>query len=354
MPSDKSLKLIMNLLHHSGAARMASRWLRGRGAIFMLHRVTPLAPGSFAPNSHLTVTPEFLERSIARLKARGFEFVSMDEAARRISARESKGENSAPFAAFTLDDGYQDNHDYAVPLFRRFNVPFTIYVAPGLVDGSATLWWEDLEKLVAARDNIFIDLPSGRMEVDLRDLKQKEQGHADLLRYLTTGMDERRIQPFVRELCWMYGVDTTLPPERQVMDWQAIARLAADPLCTIGAHTINHYALARLPVDLALEEMSESARLIELETGVWPQHFAYPYGYPSAAGRREFTMARQLGFKTAVTTRHGVCYHEHADQLTALPRISLNGRFQKTKYVATMASGATTRLANKGGKLNVN
>ena len=31
------------------------------------------------------------------------------------------------------------------------------------------------------------------------------------------------------------------------MSWQEIAELAADPLVTIGAHTVNHPMLAKLP-----------------------------------------------------------------------------------------------------------
>ena len=31
-----------------------------------------------------------------------------------------------------------------------------------------------------------------------------------------------------------------------VLDWDGLRQLAADPLVTIGAHTIRHYALAKL------------------------------------------------------------------------------------------------------------
>ena len=34
-------KVLMKLLHYSGAANLLSPWLRGRGTIFMLHHVLP-------------------------------------------------------------------------------------------------------------------------------------------------------------------------------------------------------------------------------------------------------------------------------------------------------------------------
>jgi peptidoglycan/xylan/chitin deacetylase (PgdA/CDA1 family) len=131
------------------------------------------------------------------------------------------------------------------------------------------------------------------------------------------------------------------------MGWGEIAGLAGDPLCTIGAHTIHHFALARLEPERARFELEESARIIELETGRRPRHFAFPYGYPAAAGPRDFALAREAGFASAVTTRHGVVYAAHRDHLHALPRISVNGRFQAVRHVSTMLSGVTTRLLGR-------
>jgi hypothetical protein len=34
-------KMLMKLLHYSGAASLLSPWLRGRGTMFMLHHVLP-------------------------------------------------------------------------------------------------------------------------------------------------------------------------------------------------------------------------------------------------------------------------------------------------------------------------
>ena len=78
---------------------------------------------------------------------------------------------------------------------------------------------------------------------------------------------------------------------------------------------------------------------------------AFPYGFPSAVGEREVRLAEQVGFASAVTTRHGLIRPEHARHLRALPRISLNGRYQNVGYVRTMLSGVTTAMANSGRRL---
>jgi peptidoglycan/xylan/chitin deacetylase (PgdA/CDA1 family) len=115
---------------------------------------------------------------------------------------------------------------------------------------------------------------------------------------------------------------------------------------TIGAHTVNHVRLAKVSEDEARREMRMSASVIEAALGKRPRHLSYPVGDRTSAGPREFAIARELGFATAVTTRPGVLFPEHREHLTALPRISLNGEYQKPRYVRVLVSGAATALWN--------
>ena len=87
---------------------------------------------------------------------------------------------------------------------------------------------------------------------------------------------------------------------------------------------------------------------LQAQLGEEPRHLAYPYGYASAVGCREVGFARDAGYASAVTTRHGVLRAEHSGFLHALPRISVNGRYQSVAHIRTMLSGVTTPLANAG------
>ena len=124
------------------------------------------------------------------------------------------------------------------------------------------------------------------------------------------------------------------------MGWPEIAQVAASPLATIGAHTVNHVMLRKWPKDQAVEEMKRSRQVIEASLGKPCEHFAFPVGDSSSASAREFQIAADLGFKTAVTTRPGVLFPEHGEHLTALPRVSLNGNFQSLRFIDVFLSGA--------------
>jgi len=149
-----------------------------------------------------------------------------------------------------------------------------------------------------------------------------------------------------------YQVDIAAFCDELCMKWDELATLAADPLVTIGAHTVNHVMLAKVPEKSARSEMEMGRSVIAASLGKRPDHLSYPVGDPSAAGPREFRIAAELGFKTAVTTRPGVLFARHRDHLTALPRISLNGEHQQLRYVRVLLSGAATAVWNGFRRVN--
>jgi peptidoglycan/xylan/chitin deacetylase (PgdA/CDA1 family) len=164
---------------------------------------------------------------------------------------------------------------------------------------------------------------------------------------------EAELRRVVRDLAARHGVDMGVVCEDECMTWDEIGEMAADPLCTIGAHTVNHMMLKKLDTDQAVRaEMEMSRSVIEAALGRKPQHLAYPVGDPTSAGPREFRIAAELGFKTAVTTRPGVIFRTHRDHLTALPRISVNGEFQSQRYMKVLMSGAATALWNRFKRVN--
>ncbi len=345
-------KLVLNGLYITGTEAALAPYLRGMGSIIMLHRVQNLKSKDFAPNTHLSLSPEFLDKTILSLKTSGYEFISMDELAERVK-NPSKYSKAKPFISITLDDGYRDNLTNAVPVFRRHQVPYMIYIAPALTEAKAPLWWEELELIIAQQTKLTIDLPEGRKEFDISTTKQKLSIYDQLVHQLLLDTDQYLQREIITKLCKAYCFDSTKHTEKHIMNWKELGELLNDPLCSLGAHTINHFALSKLSTEDAFNEIKLSVDEIKSKLGHQTEHFAYPYGFHEVAGKREFDMAKELGFLTATTTRHGVIYSDHKEHITALPRVSMNGNHQSVRYVDTLLSGVPTRLKNLGKKLDI-
>jgi len=338
----------LETLYFSGAYHALRPFYRGVGAILTLHHVRPPRPGAFQPNRLLEVEPRFLERVIVRLKKRGIDLVSLDEVHRRLTEQDF----GRRFVAFTFDDGYRDNLENAWPILQRHEVPLALFVATSFPDRLGELWWIVLEQVIAKNSRLVVEMDGKPRFFDCADAAGKRETYAQVYWWLRRLDDERELRAAVRDLAARYGVDTTAPCRELCMDWPEIARFAADPLVTVGAHTVNHVMLRRWAEEAARGEMKLSADVIEAALGKRPQHFAFPVGDPTSAGRREFRLAAELGFKTAVTTRPGVLFPGHREHLTALPRVSLNGNFQALRFVDVLLSGAPFALTSKFRRLN--
>lgn len=331
----------LETLSFSGAHRMFRPAFAGVGTIFMLHHVRPARTDAFQPNRHLEITPDFLRETLAHVRDLGIDLVSMDEMHRRMTERAF----DRRFACFTFDDGYRDNRDFALPVMRDFDAPFTVYVASDFASHTGRLWWTALERLVARADSIEAEIAGEHLQLDCSDLTAKTQAFGALQARLQ-GMNATDCNRIVSDLCQRHGIADGSISAELCMSWDELAAFARDPLVTIGAHTLSHCNLAKASPEDARREMTESRANIQARLDLPADHFAYPYGDRSAAGARDFALAREIGFKTAVTTRPGMLFAENADHPMALPRLSLNGNYQQKRLLPVLTSGAATAMWN--------
>ena len=346
--NDGMIKMGLDALYFTGIYHLIAPSTSGRGVIFMLHRVRPApAAGAFAPNRALEVTPEFLDGVLTALERRGIDIVDLDEAVERLRANEG-----ARFAAFTFDDGYADNLDIALPIFEAHNAPFTIYVATGLIDGTADIWWLILEEAIARQGSIRVRIAGRDFDLPAESAAEKRAAW-DAIYWPLRDLNIAERHDTVAGLAFAAGVKDADCFASLAPGWERWRQAAQHRLVRLGAHTVHHFPLRALGAAAARREIEEGRKVLEERIGRAVAHFAYPFGNAESAGPREFALVREMGFATAVTTRPGALFPEHADHLHALPRVSLNGGYQAMRYVDLFLSGAPFALFNRGRKLNV-
>ena len=340
----------LEALYFSGMHHILKPFVGGVGVILTLHHVRPPRKEAFQPNHLLEVTPIFLEGVLRRLKRSRADVITLDEMHRRMVEQDFKRR----FVCITFDDGYKDMARWAHPLFKKFELPYALYIPTSFPDRLGELWWLALEAVIAQNSRIGMLINGEQRYFDCRTVREKRELYDAVYGYLRSMKTEEQVRKTVRDLCATYRVDIQEICRTLCMDWDEIAKLAADPLVTIGAHTVNHMMLKKVASEeMVRAEMDMSRSVLEAALGRRPEHLAYPVGDPTSAGQREFRIASELGFKTAVTTRPGVLFKAHADHLTALPRVSLNGDYQKQRYAKVLMSGAGTALWNGFRRLNV-
>ena len=126
--------------------------------------------------------------------------------------------------------------------------------------------------------------------------------------YVTTGFTDGTATPH-----WYHGGASTL-------SWAQIAALDAEPLCTIGAHTLTHPRLTTLAADDARREILQSKARLESMLGHSVDHFSYPHGDHNAAVA---ATVRSAGFRSALCAWGGSLRRHTPVDPFLLPRIQL-------------------------------
>lgn len=106
--------------------------------IFMYHNVAQ-APRALKRWRSLYVSPGAFARQMWLLKRLGYTGLSMSDAMPYL-----RGEQHGRIAVITLDDGYVDNLQFAMPVLQRYGFTATCYVVSGSI-GRYNHW--DAEKL---------------------------------------------------------------------------------------------------------------------------------------------------------------------------------------------------------------
>lgn len=282
----------------------AIRWLLGalsrqgaeaRLSILIFHRVLPeqdpLFPGEMTAARF---------DALCGWLASWFKVLPLDEAAQRLQA----GTLPRRALAITFDDGYADNRTIAAEVLRRHRLPCTFFVATGFLDGGR-MWNDTLIETVRHCAGDALDLTDLMPDIGRVALAGIEARRAAVGRLVMAAkyLPPAQRQQLVDAVAARAGV---VPPSDLMMRSEQVLELHRMGM-QIGAHTVSHPILARLPREQARAEIVQSKHALEAIIGAPVGLFAYPNGKPGEDYAPEsVALAREAGFAAAVSTQHGV------------------------------------------------
>ena len=335
LPSDHRLtRLRLELAYFSGLAWLRANATGGAGVILRFERVRPRRPERFQPLRSHEITPKFLDRTIRALKRWKFDIVSMDEVCRRAVTPALPRR----FACLTFDGGYRDLMTSAYPLLAEHGVPFTVYLPTAFPDGLGEAWWLALEEVIAREKRVSLVMDREEHRFDIGSTSEKYQLYNFLAGWMRS-LPPTELSSAINDLCKRYSVDLAAVSREASMDWTELAKLAADPLVTIGSATVNYPVLATLKDAAALREMKMGRAVAEAAFRRDVRHFAYPFGDRASWRPRHAAMAAEADLASAVSAIPGVVEAEGRTNLHALPRIAWDGRQRSLRVMRAMLSG---------------
>jgi peptidoglycan/xylan/chitin deacetylase (PgdA/CDA1 family) len=239
----------------------AIRRLRPRAVVLNYHRVAETEDDPYGQ----AVRPETLARHLAML-AREHPIMPLGEL---VDARPGRTYPDGA-VAITFDDGYADNLYQALPITGGIPVTVFVTVEP-VLGGGMSYWWDDIASLD----------PGLRSEL-----------HAQL-KGLPSSQRHSRLATVARR----DDVDRGRP-----LTPAELRELASRPEVAIGAHTLSHPCLARLPRAEQQRELTDARSQLQTFLGRPVTLAAYPFGKPGDVSAETQGSARHAGYRAAFTT----------------------------------------------------
>lgn len=253
------------------------------GEVWCLHRVLPNRSWA-SSNRELEITPDYLEQLILSYMDDGYRFVSLDSMVRNLNKMRWPWQKKMVNISF--DDGFRDIYEYAYPIFKKYNIPFTIYLTTALPEGKAELWWIKLERLINQYTTLIVQGEEYRCET----MEEKNQVFNDLMQRIYHCSDTPS------KVFGKWFADYQIYMDNIVLTWDELAEMLSSGLVTVGSHTQSHPMLTKIPTEEVRQELLESKNLIEQHLSTSVNHFSYPH---SAYNMEIANELRLIGYQSA-------------------------------------------------------
>ena len=332
----KMLRVSMLRLLKSAFVFDSWRYLhRNDIVILMLHGTSdPKHPSTWTP-----LRPQYSSEYIdwcMGIISKYYRFIHFEEAVNILKGMKPSMEYGI---TITMDDGYRNNIVDALPVFRKYNAPMTIFLPAANIENRTPMWFDRLDYIIQmanhngkkfnigndtfsfsakGRDDLIASYASFR-EMIKKQYTDEEAFYAkidEIVSYFEYSSGKSLVNIFEND------------PWSLLLNWEEIKKYQGEEV-QFGSHTMNHYRVNGLKEDTLRHQLFESKKLIETRTGNACNYIAYPDGDCSVTAKN---MAFESGYDAGVTTSEGI--NKIGCDTMTLKRVYLPLTTDKTELLA--------------------
>jgi len=266
----------------------------------MYHRILPKDdPRYHLEEPGMLVTPETFEMHLIEAK-KHFEIIHLSD----WLERRNKGlPLPVKACAFTFDDGWLDNFEYALPLLIHHKVPATLFAVAAKI-GTDFQFWPNCIATMLFNDkfSLLAQHPSARAL--LEGYSPPETMNTEFVALVIKQFKKLADEEIWRiiQACASSGNKTqSMPPD--LMDWQQLREMSESGFVEIGCHTASHKRLSdKLTDNERHQEIIASQHFLQKNLSHRVKLFCFPNGdYDNKS--LDLVTSTYLG---AVTTQSGI------------------------------------------------
>lgn len=300
-------KAALNIMNASGVFAPFRIANRNKAIVLMYHRFN----AEFDPAA---ISAEQFERQLDYLQSR-YKIVPLSYLAERLI---NKQPLPRALAVITIDDGYRDVYEVAMPLLRRRKLQATFFITTGFVDRKTWLWTDKMRYVAASAsaNNIEANIGDLTLRFTLNGRASRLQEASRLNEQLKQISDEEK-EESIQRIAARLGVEVPKEPPAEFapITWEQAREMERAGI-EIGSHTVTHPILSNVSAERVRRELNESRSQLESALGHTVTLFCYPNGDMNNDVRSE---VKRAGYMSAVATEYG--FNDDRSDPFALRRI---------------------------------
>jgi peptidoglycan/xylan/chitin deacetylase (PgdA/CDA1 family) len=257
------------------------------------------------------LSPHELKRTLTIL-SEFYQFITVDQAVGIIEGKVPVIKNAM---LITLDDGYRNNLDYALPIFGSFGIKPVLFVVTGNVDSGLPFMVDRLDYALQQYlgNSLSINYAGKLYEFDTRSRKSLQKSY----KYFRDDckdkfFDDIKMNQLFNRLAEIIEKKSGKSLQNicqnddwsALVSWEMLRKETKEGNLDVASHTVEHLRLDRIDELNILSQLKISKLRIEQELKIKCNYFCYPNGNYNDLSIKKL---KEVGYRAAFTTDVGMC-----------------------------------------------
>ena len=299
-------KLLKLFLNNSFSFFISKKLTQNTPKILVYHRFSNVDKKKFVSAKVLCEQLEYLKNN--------FFIIDIDDFYFRLKNKKKFPKNTI---LLTIDDGYSDCFDVAYPIFKRYKIHATLFIATAFINKK---WlWHDLVELIFEKQKNSLIKATLDKEYTLKNTKEDKLFLSYFLKKLPHKKRQNKIKAILKEN--NISLEKNIKKEYQPLEISQLKTMQQG-FFTIGSHTKNHTILTTQTTEEIFFELEKSKEFIQENINKTCNYFAYPNGMENDFNLTCQKALIKTGYKSAFAIK---TKKNNLTNIYALPRYVVGG-----------------------------
>ncbi|MFK5947648.1 MAG: polysaccharide deacetylase family protein [Methylococcales bacterium] len=251
----------------------------------------------------ISATPEEFRRQMLYVK-KYFNVVSFQDVLNHIDNKKMLPKRSV---IITFDDGHYDNFSNAYPVLKSLDIPATIFLSSGYIDGDNVFWFDQVAYVIYKTNEKTLTISQDVSFTIGSDVENRRSVTEDVLEYLKSIPDNLRLE-CINDIKNQLNVKFVNDEDKSLsscLKWQHVIEMSDNGI-EFGSHTMSHPILSRLTNEELLIEISKSKSDIESKLNKTVDTIAYPVGGTDEYSDDVINCCKKSGYRLGISYVSGI------------------------------------------------